>query len=67
MGTATRKAAKAMSLRTNLSMIAADKGASMVERQAAAKAHRAVNNSWGKRYSNNVRGFYDAKQIKLDK
>lgn len=64
MGTATRRAAKQMALRANLSAITADSEASQAERGAARKAHKALDNRWDKRYSSNTRGFYDSRKAK---
>lgn len=55
MGTATRKAAKAIALRVNLTALALAGG---LEAQGAKRAKKALSSSWGKRYGVNPGGFH---------
>jgi hypothetical protein len=55
MGTATRKAAKAMAKRTALTSLVIAGG---IEAQGARLQHKALNGTWDKRFNSSPGGFH---------
>lgn len=55
MGTATRKANKAMRIRVTLGELSLGTGP---EASAARKAHKALDNRWDKRYNSGTTSFH---------
>lgn len=60
MGTATRKAQKAMQLRVGLTAIAMQGGP---DAQGAKRRHKALSDSCMRRESRNVKGFFSQKEL----